>query len=58
MLASRLPLVVYCVESIFEYEYLREYKAKIDNTLTLVWGPYGVLLGANNSKIGFAGLSL
>jgi len=44
----QLPLVVYWRESIFEYEYLREYEAKIENTLTLVWGPYVVLLGMNN----------
>jgi len=27
-LESRLPVVVYCGESIFEYEYLHEYEAK------------------------------
>ena len=31
-LVSRLPVVVYWGQSIFEYEYLREYKAKIQNT--------------------------
>jgi len=51
----RLPVVVYCGESIFKYEYLREYDAKIENIYTLFQGPQDVLLG---KKIGFAGLSL
>jgi len=55
----QLPVIVYCGEPIFEYEYLREYNAKIENIYTLVCGPQDVLLGIKNSKkIGFAGLSL
>ena len=38
-LLRRLPAVVYCGESIFEYEYLREYEAKIEKTLHAVLGP-------------------
>ena len=58
-LLRRLPVVVYCGESIFEYEYLREYEAKIENVYTLVCGPQDVLLGIKKTqKIGFAGLSL
>ena len=34
----------------FEYEYLREYEAKIENIYTLVYGPQDVLLGMKNSK--------
>ena len=50
-LVCRIPVVVYCGESIFEYEYLREYDAKI--------GPQNVLLGIKKTqKIGFARLSL
>jgi len=44
------PVVVYYRESIFQYKYLLKYEAKIENTLTLVWGPRVVLLGINNSK--------
>jgi len=56
-LVCRLPVVVYCRELNFEYEYLREYKGKIkNNILTLVWGPYGVFL--SKKKIDFSGLSL
>jgi len=32
-LVGRLPAVVYSGESIFNYEYLREYEAKIEKTL-------------------------
>jgi len=46
----RLPIVVYYGESIFEYKCLRKYKAKIENTYTLVCGPQDVLLGMKNSK--------
>jgi len=42
-LLHRLPVVVYYGESIFEYEYLREYEAKIENVNTLVCGPQDVL---------------
>jgi len=34
-LVRRLPVVVYCVELIFEYEYLHKYEDKIENTFTL-----------------------
>jgi len=49
-LVRRLPVVIYCVELIFEYEYLHKYEAKIENTFTLDWGSYDVSLGINNSK--------
>jgi len=35
-LLRRLPIVVYCGESIFEYEYLRKYEAKIEKVYSLV----------------------
>ena len=58
-LLRRLPIVVYLGESLFEFEYLREYNAKIENVYTLVCGPQDVLMGIKkNQKIGFAGLSL
>jgi len=44
----RLPVVDYCRESIFEYEYLHEYEAKIENVYTLVCGPQDVLVGIKN----------
>jgi len=47
-LLRRLPVVVYCGESIFEYEYLRKHEAKIENVYTLVCGPQDVLLGIKN----------
>ena len=49
-LVRRLPIIVYWGDSIFEYHYLHEYEAKIENTFTLVWGSYAVSLGVNNSK--------
>jgi len=44
-LLRRLPVVVYYGESIFDYEYLRAYDAKIESIYTLVSGPHDVLLG-------------
>ena len=44
-----LPVVVYCGESIFRYEYIREYNATIENFYTLVCGPQDVLLGTKKS---------
>jgi len=44
-LLRRLTVVVYYGESIFEFEYLREYGAKIENIYTLGCGPQDVLLG-------------
>jgi len=44
-LLQQLPVVVHCGESIFEYEYLCKYDAKIKNIYTLVSGPQDVLLG-------------
>jgi len=51
----RLPEVVYYGESIFEFEYLREYGAKIENIYTLVCGPQDVSLSTvqETKKIGF-----
>jgi len=46
----RLPVVVYCGESIFKYHYLCEYEAKIENIYTLVCGPQDVLLGIKNKN--------
>jgi len=45
-----LPVVVYCGESIFEYNYLRKYETKIKNVYTLVCGPQDVLLGIKKLK--------
>jgi len=41
-LISRLPVVVYYGESIFEYEYLRKYVGKIEKALHGVEGPWAV----------------
>jgi len=49
-LLRRLPVVVNCGESNFEYEYLREYDAKIEKVYTSVCGPQDVLLGIKNLK--------
>jgi len=49
-LLPRLPVDVYCGESIFEYEYLCEYRAKIEKIYTLVCGPQDVLLGVKKLK--------
>jgi len=44
-------------ESIFEYEYLHEYKAKIENIRCTYYGSYDKYIFTFNSKIQFAGLS-
>jgi len=47
-LIRRLPVVVYYGDSIFEYEYLREYKDKIEKTLHGVGGPWAVSESIDN----------
>ena len=42
-LLRQLPVVVYYGELIFEYEYLCEYEAKIENIYTLVCDAQDVL---------------
>jgi len=49
-LLRRLPVVLYCRESIFKYKYLWEYDAKIDKIYTLVCGLQDVSLGIEKLK--------